>query len=196
MSDNPNIPDSSEIPEATETPGSIKLSRDIDATLVPFGSKIFLPAGTEVIITQALGGTFTVISNGQMVRIAGKDADAIGKPIPFDDIIHNQDLSLEDKVWAMLHTCYDPEIPVNIVDLGLIYSVNVEPTEDNKNHVLIKMTLTAPGCGMGPILADEAKEKVLSLPGIKEVQIEIVFDPPWDRSMMSDQAKLQLGMMW
>lgn len=196
---------------------TIKLTRDVTATLVPFGEEITLPAGTEVTIAQSLGGTYTVVANYQMLRIANKDADALGKKVTtFEEMISKytsgRELTIEEKVWLQLSTCYDPEIPVNIVDLGLIYSVEITPIElpkkrgrkkkttdtseksQQKYDVLIKMTLTAPGCGMGPIIVDEAKQKVLAIPEVNKAEIEIVFDPPWDRSRMSDQAKLDLGM--
>jgi metal-sulfur cluster biosynthetic enzyme len=205
------------VSEKTET---IKLTRDVTATLVPFGEEITLTAGTEVTIAQSLGGTFTVVANYQMLRIANKDADALGKKVAsFDEMISKytkgRELTVEEKVWFQLSTCYDPEIPVNIVDLGLIYQVaitqlnspkkpgrkkktstagSVSKTVTQKYDVLIKMTLTAPGCGMGPIIVDEAKQKVLAIPEVNNVEIEIVFDPPWDRSRMSDQAKLELGL--
>jgi probable FeS assembly SUF system protein SufT len=174
---------------------TIKLTRDITATLVPFGNEVVLTKGTEIVITQALGGTFTAIANAQMVRIAGKDADALDKPQPISAIAGHENAPLEDKIWLQLKTCYDPEIPVNIVDLGLIYGVTITPSEDNKHNVVIRMTLTAPGCGMGPLLAEEAKNKVQELAEVNTVTTEIIFDPPWDRSMMSDQAKLQLGIL-
>ena len=173
---------------------TIKLTRDVDAIQVPFGTRAHLTAGTEAVITQALGGTFTVVINNEMFRIEQKDADALGKEIVQSTILHNENHPLEDKIWAQLRCCYDPEIPVNIVDLGLIYGIDVTPTENNKHNVNIRMTLTAPGCGMGPIIAEEAQHRVAALDEVANVTIEMVFDPPWDRSMMSDQAKLELGM--
>jgi probable FeS assembly SUF system protein SufT len=178
------------------TPEIVKLNRDCIAIQVPFGNQITLCKDAEVIITQALGGTYTVISNGNMYRIENKNADALGKAVltflPADDT----NLTLKDKIWAVLRSCYDPEIPVNIVDLGLIYGVDITPTvAQNKYQVVIRMTLTAPGCGMGPIIAAEAEHKVASLPEVESVKMEIVFDPPWNRNMMSDQAKLALGVM-
>lgn len=194
---------------------TIKLKRDVKAILVPFGEEITLTAGTEVIVTQSLGGTYTVMANYQMLRIANQDADALGKEtISFENIAKKyapgRELTIEEKVWLQLSTCYDPEIPVNIVDLGLIYAVEISASESPKRgrkkstsldskiqkyNVLIKMTLTAPGCGMGPIIANEAKQKIAAIPEVNNTEIEIVFDPPWDRSRMSDQAKLELGMV-
>lgn len=177
------------------TPEITKLNRDCVAIQVPSGNEITLCKNTEVAITQNLGGTYTVVANNNMYRIDNKDADALGKSsltfLPADNV----NKSLEDQIWEQLRTCYDPEIPVNIVDLGLVYGVDITATEDNKYNVVIRMTLTAPGCGMGPIIAADAQLKVAKLPDVKNVEIEMVFDPPWDRSMLSDQAKLTLGLM-
>jgi probable FeS assembly SUF system protein SufT len=174
---------------------TIKLTRDIKATVVPFGNEIDIPKDTEVIVLQALGGTYTVVAGGQTVRVANSYADALGKQPAHevDAYINDPHLPLVDKVWAQLKTCYDPEIPVNIVDLGLIYAVMVDPEIASK--VTIKMTLTAPGCGMGPMIAAEAKQKILAIPGVQVVEIITVFEPPWDRSRLSDAAKLALGLM-
>lgn len=175
-------------------PEVIQITRDLVTTLVPSGTEMNIPVGTEIIITQALGDTYTAIANGQMVRISGKDADALGKELPVVTAIP-ENMPIEEQVWMQLRTCYDPEIPVNIVDLGLIYGVDVTSTDDGKYTVLIRMTLTAPGCGMGPIIANEAKHKVMSLSNVNDVTMELVFDPPWDRSMISMQAKLELGLL-
>jgi probable FeS assembly SUF system protein SufT len=175
----------------------IILSRDCTALLVPSGARIMLHLGTEVTITQSLGNSYTVAVYGNLARIDGKDADALGKtPInPLDAL--PADASIEDQVWLQLKSVYDPEIPVNIVDLGLVYRCDIQPDlKDNTGyHVNIEMTLTAPGCGMGPVIASDAKQRILSIPSIKTVEIEIVFDPPWDQSKMSDIAKLELGML-
>ena len=172
----------------------IVLNRDTFAMLVPSGARVMLHQGTEVTVTQSLGNSFTVNVYGNLARIDAKDADALGKEIhsPLDDL--PEGASIEDKIWTQLHTVYDPEIPVNIVDLGLIYSCKVEGEAGNYT-VNIDMTLTAPGCGMGPVIAGDAKEKVLAVPGVIEANIELVFDPPWDQSMMSDVAKLELGIL-
>lgn len=178
------------------SPETVKLKRDCKAVQVPFGNEITLCKDAEVTITQDLGGTYTVTSSGNMYRINNKDADALGKETLSSKISENQDMTLEDKIWSLLRTCYDPEIPVNIVDLGLVYGIDIsESDEKNKYNVVVRMTLTAPGCGMGPIIAQDAEQKVASLPDVKSVRIEMVFDPPWDRSMISDQAKLTLGLM-
>ncbi|OGT43387.1 MAG: putative Fe-S cluster assembly protein SufT [Gammaproteobacteria bacterium RIFCSPHIGHO2_12_FULL_40_19] len=175
----------------------IILSRDCTALLVPSGARIMLHVGTEVTITQSLGSSYTVAVYGNLARIDGKDADALGKTPtnPLEELPENA--SIEDQVWLQLKSVYDPEIPVNIVDLGLVYKCEVIPdVNDNTGYVVkIEMTLTAPGCGMGPVIASDAKQKILAIPGIKSAEIEIVFDPPWDQSKMSDIAKLELGML-
>jgi len=173
----------------------IMLRRDTPALMVPSGAQIILHQGTEVTITQALGSSYTVNVFGNLARIDAKDADALGLKAksPLEDL--PSDASLEDKCMTMLKTVYDPEIPVNIVDLGLIYNCEVKEREDGTFYVWIDMTLTAPGCGMGPVIADDAKTRVLTIPEVSDVHVEIVFDPPWDQSMMSDAARLQLGML-
>lgn len=173
----------------------IILRRDIPALMVPSGAQIILHEGTEVTITQALGNSYTVSVFGNLARIDAKDADALGLEAksPLEDL--PEDASLEDKCMTLLKTVFDPEIPVNIVDLGLIYGVEIKQREDNSFYVWIDMTLTAPGCGMGPVIAGDAKERILSIPEVSDAHIEIVFDPPWDQSMMSEAAKLQLGML-
>lgn len=175
----------------------IILNRDCPALLVPSGARIMLHEGTDVTITQSLGSSYTVSVYGNLARIDGKDADALGKT-PTDPLAElPEDASIEDKVWHQLKTVYDPEIPVNIVDLGLVYACQIAPDLDDNTgfNVKIVMTLTAPGCGMGPVIAHDAKQKVRSIPGVKQVEVEIVFDPPWDQSKMSDLAKLELGML-
>src|SRR3990167_3009290 len=175
----------------------IILSRDCSALLVPSGARIMLHQQTEVTITQSLGNSYTVAVYGNLARIDGKDADALGKTPtnPLDTLPENA--TIEDQVWMQLKSVYDPEIPVNIVDLGLVYKCEVMPdVKDNTGYIVnIEMTLTAPGCGMGPVIASDAKQRILSIPGIKNAEIEIVFDPPWDQSKMSDVAKLELGML-
>lgn len=173
----------------------ICLNRDIMGVLVPSGAAMMLPKGTEVTITQSLGNSFTLNVYGNLVRLDSKDADALGKEIhdPLADL--PQDASVKDKIWAQLRTVFDPEIPVNIVDLGLIYDCDVEKLKDSSHRVDIEMTLTAPGCGMGPIIVDDAKEKLLAIPEISVVEVKMVFDPPWDREMMSEEAKLELGLL-
>ena len=175
----------------------IKILKDCDATLIPSGDEIKLIKGTLVRITQALGGDFTLYVNGNLAKLSGKDADAIGIKID-DEItksveINNGEYS-EELVWEQLKTCFDPEIPVNIVDLGLIYDLSKEGNKKNGYSIKIKMTLTAPGCGMGPSIAQDVDKKVSELPGVNDVLVEVVWDPIWDRSMMSEDAKLKLGM--
>jgi probable FeS assembly SUF system protein SufT len=179
---------------------NVTLKRDTDAVLVPDGTEIVLSEGTNFIITQALGDTFTGITDrGAMVRIAGRDADALGKEIPAsarapEGPAPETEADLEAMVWERLSTCYDPEIPVNIVELGLVYSLDLSRRDDGKWKVVIAMTLTAPGCGMGEVLQIDAERKVRELPGVGEARVEIVFDPPWSMEMMSEAARLELGM--
>ena len=173
------------------------LSRDVRAVIIPAGEELQLRAGTHGFITQSLGGSFTVYIEGNLFRIAGSDADALGKePVPPPEIPENAtDKDIEAVIWQQLKTCYDPEIPVNIVDLGLIYRLDVVPGENGQRSVSIDMTLTAPGCGMGEILVQDAQEKIVVIPTIADVRVELVFDPPWNQSMMSDEARLQTGLM-
>jgi probable FeS assembly SUF system protein SufT len=178
----------------------VTFSRNAEAIMIPSGERVLVPKGAQATITQSLGGTFTLITDrGLMVRVSGREVEAIGKE-PTDVVeVKAEELTpevLESMVWEQLKTCYDPEIPVNIVDLGLVYLCELNEAEDGRKDVKIKMTLTAPGCGMGPVLAGDVKQKVESLPGVRVAEVEVVFDPVWDRSMMSDAAKLQLGMMW
>jgi probable FeS assembly SUF system protein SufT len=177
----------------------ITFSRNAEAIMIPSGEKVLVPKGAQGTITQSLGGTFTLITDrGLMVRVSGQEVEAIGKTPPEVADVKPEELTpetLESMVWDALKTCFDPEIPVNIVDLGLVYLCELGDVDGGKN-VKIKMTLTAPGCGMGPVLASDVKTKLEKLPGVKTTDIEVVFDPVWDRSMMSEAAKLQLGMMW
>ena len=179
----------------------ITLTRNADAVMIPSGERVLIPEGAHATITQSLGGSYTLITDrGLMVRISGKEVEAIGKtPENVADVKEGEELTLEkldELVWDQLKTCYDPEIPVNIVDLGLVYLCELEDAEGGGKNVKVKMTLTAPGCGMGPVLANDVKMKLESLPGVKQADVEVVFDPVWDRSMMSEAAKLQLGMYW
>ena len=178
----------------------IILSRDCEAIQIPSGEKVMLPAGSRVTVTQSLGGSYTVTTDqGNLVRIANKDADAIGEEA---EVSQAERLTaaagpadLEKLVWDQLKTCFDPEIPVNIVDLGLVYHCQVTPLPEGDNKVDVKFTLTAPGCGMGQVLKADMESKILSLSGVKDVDVEVVFDPPWDPSKMSEAAKVQLGFM-
>ena len=177
---------------------TVTVSRDVEATMIPAGTPIAIPAGTEVTITQALGGTYTVMGPGIMARIEGKNADAIGlAPAAAEKPKTEASGPVNvDEVWEALKTCYDPEIPVNIVDLGLVYDVQVIPEEQGKgSRVEVKMTLTAPGCGMGGVIAGDAETKIRELPGVSDARVEVVWDPIWNQSMMSDAARLQLGLM-
>ena len=172
---------------------AIRLLRDVDAYVVPSGDEVKLLAGNLVRITQALGGNYTVIMNGNMVQITAENADALGFEISKPDT-NAPSGDLEQQIWDQLKTCYDPEIPVNIVELGLIYDLNIEDVEEGKN-IGIKMTLTAPGCGMGPVIADEVDRKVNGIDGINNVSVELVWEPMWTRDMMSEEAQLELGML-
>ena len=178
-----------------------ELSREVVATTIPNGQKTKLPKGSRVQITQDLGGSFTVLADIGMLRIEGADADALGMESragqkPGAPAEPPGDLKTTvTRVWDELKTCYDPEIPVNIVELGLIYENQVETLPDGGYKVAVKMTLTAPGCGMGGVLQSEAQQKITAIPGIRECNVELVWEPPWDMSKMSDAAKLQLGMM-
>ncbi|HET7268684.1 MAG TPA: putative Fe-S cluster assembly protein SufT [Oleiagrimonas sp.] len=173
------------------------LQRDCPAVMVPAGNQVMLPAGQIGYITQALGGSFTIYVEGNLFRVAGGDHDALGKPAPEPLKLPDNagDADVEKLIWQQLRTCFDPEIPVNVVDLGLIYDVSLEHTESGERSVYIKLTLTAPGCGMGDILVDDVREKVEMIPTIVESDVDMVFDPPWNYSMMSDEAKLETGMM-
>lgn len=174
---------------------TVDVLREVEATLIPTGVKVTLQAGTQVHVTQALGDSYTLYVNGNLVRIAGKDGDAIGLVVLEQPDINMMDGSIEDKVWILLHSCFDPEIPVNIVDLGLVYACNVIPLGKDDHSVEIIMTLTAPGCGMGPVLVNEIEDKVKQIEHVTQVKVELVFDPPWSRDMMTDEAKLQLGLL-
>ena len=177
---------------------AITIERDCDAVLIPSGDPIKLIKGTHVRITQALGGDYTLFVNGNLVKLARADADAIGKePVKPEKstvkIIPGKPVE-EEQVWEQLRTVYDPEIPVNIVALGLVYDLTIK-TDDAGSFVHVKMTLTAPGCGMGPAIAMDAEMRIRNILGVKDVLVEIVWEPLWNRDMMSDEAKLQLGMM-
>lgn len=174
---------------------SIEVKRDVAATLIPSGTKVTLQKGTFVLVTQALGNSYTVYVNGNLVRISGKDGDALGLVILEAPDVNQMPGTLEEKIWALLKTCFDPEIPVNIVDLGLIYDCQIMPLGKEEHQINIVMTLTAPACGMGPVLVSEIEEKIKEIKGASKVQVELVFDPPWDRDRMTDEAKLQLGLL-
>ena len=173
------------------------LSRDVTATIIPAGEELTLREGTSGFITQSLGGSFTVYVEGNLFRVSGIDADALGKePVPPPSIPENAtDEDIEAVIWEQLKTCYDPEIPVDIVNLGLVYRCDITPLGNGQRSVSVDMTLTAPGCGMGPVLVTDAQEKIAIIPTIADVSVELVFDPPWTVDMMSDEARLQTGMM-
>jgi probable FeS assembly SUF system protein SufT len=175
----------------------VRFERDCAAVLVPQGDAVTLPAGTVGYITQALGGSYTVFVDGNLFRIAGQDADAIGKEPsePLELPAGASDDDVEKLVWRQLRTCFDPEIPINVVDLGLVYEAAVSHRDDGARPVAVKMTLTAPGCGMGEILVDDVRSKLEMIPTIAEADVELVFDPPWSQNMMSEAARLETGML-
>lgn len=186
--------------EAVEPPArgsrSVALARECEATRIPSGSTVVLPAGTRVTITQSLGGQFTVTTEeGALLRIADKDAEALGEAAPAAQPPMIEGPFEEERVLQQLRTVFDPEIPVNLVDLGLIYRCQAIPLPDGSRRVEIEMSMTAPGCGMGDVLKEDVRRKIHSIPGVREVQVEVVWDPPWDASRMSDAARLQLGWM-
>jgi probable FeS assembly SUF system protein SufT len=174
-----------------------ELSRDVKATIIPAGEELLLREGTFGYITQALGGSFTIYVEGNLFRVAGQDADALGRePVPPPEVPENaSDADIQAVIWGQLKTCYDPEIPVNIVDLGLIYRCEVTSMGNGERSVSVDMTLTAPGCGMGEILVQDAMDRIGIIPTVSDVRVELVFDPPWNQSMMSDEARLQTGLM-
>jgi len=179
------------------TSSYVSITRDVDGFLVPSGEIITVLKGEQVRITQALGGSYTLFLNGNLVKIDGKDADAIGKEPEAGasaDLDESEEVT-EGIIWDQLKTCYDPEIPVNIVDLGLIYDLNIIEDEVAGTVVDIKMTLTAPGCGMGNVIANEAERKVESINGVNECIVELVWEPQWTKDMMSEAAQLQLGIL-
>lgn len=183
------------------SPNDRILSRDCLATIIPAGEKINLPSGTKVTITHRLGGNFTVVSDYGMFRIAGNDADAINESIPetaTQPPIHSSEHvgpPDEQTLWTQLKTVFDPEIPVNIVDLGLVYSLDINPLEENQYGVTVYMTLTAPGCGMGPAIAEDARQRLITVPGVSSASVEIIWEPPWTQDMISEEGKMQLGLI-
>jgi probable FeS assembly SUF system protein SufT len=181
----------------TDSRQSIALLRDCPGTAIPAGTPVLMKKGEQVAIAQSLGGTYTLWTPAGMVRIEGKDADAIGKQVeeaskPAEVVRGPVE---REKIWDQMKTCYDPEIPVNIVDLGLVYDCEIKPLPDGGNRVDIKMTLTAPGCGMGETIRRDVESRVKTVPGVTEANVELVWDPPWNQGMMSEAAKLQLGLM-
>ncbi len=174
----------------------IKLNRAVDAVQIPYGNGLLIPEGTEVSITQTTSASFTVATkNGFLLRLDAQDADAMGlpPPAPTSDAMTEGPYD-ESRVWDALRTCYDPEIPVNIVELGLVYDVHESATANDRFDVTVKLMLTAPGCGMGDFLKEEIEYKLRSLPGVASARVDVVLDPPWDPSRMTEAARLQLGM--
>ena len=174
----------------------IKVSRDCDAILIPGGEKVVLVEGTHIRITQALGGDYTVYVNGNLLKVSGKDSDAIGikKDVTKENVLEKNTEVNEDRIWDVLKTCYDPEIPVNIVDLGLIYDMKLDKNIEGIT-INIKMTLTAPGCGMGPVIAQDVEDKLMDLATVNRVIVDLVWEPVWNQAMMTDAARLELGML-
>ena|SRR5689334_3980683 len=182
---------------STET---VTLTRDVDAAVVPVGTKVTLLKGETAYITQSLGGAYTVVVNGNMFRIDGQNADALGKAVEAKPAQASGQArtpeQVEAEAWAQMKTCYDPEIPVNIVDLGLIYDCHVTPLPGpDRYKVDVKMTLTAPGCGMGPVLQQDVSNKLLCIEEVDEANVDLVWDPQWNQGMMTEAAKLQLGLL-
>jgi len=174
------------------------LARDVTATQIPSGDKTPLSAGTKVMIHQTLGGSFTVQTDFGLFRIDAKDGDALGEQVA-DTTVKAATLADgapdPEAIWDQLRMVFDPEIPVNIVDLGLVYSMDIEKTDDNAHKVVVAMTLTAPGCGMGPAIAEDAKGKILLVPGVSDADVRITWDPPWNQQMISEEGKMKLGLI-
>ena len=180
---------------------SVDLKRDCPAVQIPIGTAVTLPAGTAVDISQTLGGNYTVQTGAGLFRIAARDADALGIETTsslMEEVFNKPSGPAgpveEKQVWDTLKSCFDPEIPVNIVDLGLIYDMHIEPLPGGNSKVLVKMTLTAPGCGMGTVIASDAQQKMLYLPGVEDAAVEIVWDPPWHQSMITADGRRILGL--
>lgn len=174
----------------------VKFERDCEVIMVPEGAPVELPAGTVGYITQSLGGSYTIYVDGRLFRLSGDDADSIGRePPPRPELPEDaSDEDVEDLVWQQLKTVYDPEIPINIVDLGLVYECRIEKIDDARRRIDIEMTLTAPGCGMGEFIVADVRDRLERIPTIDRVGVELVFDPPWNQSMMSEEARLETGM--
>jgi len=175
----------------------VTFTRDCPAVLIPAGERVTLPEGSTGFLTQALGGSFTIYIEGNLFRIAGRDGDAIGQAVLAGPEIPDDatEADIESAVWQQLRTCYDPEIPINIVELGLVYECKIERMESGQRTVKVRMTLTAPGCGMGEVLAQDVREKIEMIPTVGRAEVELVFDPPWSQSMMSEEARLEAGLL-
>lgn len=168
--------------------------RECPGRLVPVGDRVTIPADSFVTLTQSLGGNYTVVYNGNMIRVDGTDADALGlEPLRLDFTPPADGRIDEAQVWQALHTVFDPEVPVDLVNLGLIYGLDIDR---DSGHVAIRMTLTAPGCGMGPVLVGDVEQRVAQVPHVRQVDVELVFDPPWHRDMMSEEARLETGLFY
>ena len=177
-----------------------ELKRDLDVILIPAGQKYTIPTGTKGVITQALGGNYTIATQYGLSQVAEKDLDALGMEKPKTEAkekaaARTNGAVSEDEVWNQLKQCYDPEIPVNIVDLGLVYDCRLIEKDDGGTRVEVKMTLTAPGCGMGPAIAHDAQSKILSIDGVEEADVQLVWDPPWNQNMISEAGRMKLGMI-
>ncbi|MDE0594713.1 MAG: putative Fe-S cluster assembly protein SufT [Akkermansiaceae bacterium] len=177
----------------------ITLTREVEAIQIPSGDTITLPSGTPVVITQSLGGTYTVATSSGLARISSTDSDALGidaeeKEAKTKEVERLKDAPIEEQVWHQLKQVYDPEIPVDIVNLGLVYDCTVTD-EDGKHIVTVKMTLTAPGCGMGPAIAADAQSRIMTVDQIDDARVELVWDPPWNQEMISEEGKMKLGMV-
>ncbi len=174
---------------------TVVLNRDCPAVQIPSGGQVTLPSGTSVDIAQTLGGSFTVHAPGGLFRIAGKDADALGLTPEIERALPEHTGELTEKMaWNVLKNCFDPEIPVNIVDLGLVYDLAIDPLPAGGHKISVKMTLTAPGCGMGAAIAGDAQQKLLSLPAVEDASVEVVWDPPWHQSMITADGRRILGL--
>ena len=175
------------------------LSRDVEAAQIPSGDKLTLSAGSKVFITQTLGGSFTVMTDIGLMRISSQNADALGEQVDSSQVTRHSSLADgspdPEAVWSQLRQVFDPEIPVNIVDLGLVYSMDISKKEDGAHKVDVAMTLTAPGCGMGPVIAEDAKNKILLVPGVADADVRITWDPAWNQSMISEEGKMKLGLI-
>lgn len=176
----------------------VVIMREVDAVMVPSGQPIRLKMGLAGYITQALGGSFTLYIEGNLYRLSGEQADAIGKEVvrPPELPPNATEDDVRELAWQQMRSCYDPEIPINIVDLGLVYECRVQAEADQGRRIDVVMTLTAPGCGMGDVLVQDVKEKLAAIPTVAEVHVELTFEPPWSQSMMSEAARLQTGMNW
>jgi probable FeS assembly SUF system protein SufT len=172
------------------------VSREVRAVIVPAGVEVKLRPGQAGYITQALGGSFTVYLDGNLLRISGEDADSIGQDavMPPELPPNATEEDVRKLAWDQMRTCYDPEIPINIVELGLVYECDVKQNDDGTRSLDVKMTLTAPGCGMGEVLVEDVREKIKRIPTVRDANVELTFDPPWSQSMMSEAARLQTGM--